>query len=40
MDKSSDKFATLMMDTGEENPLFRNYLEHQDQQKKKQRGGY
>ena len=35
MDKNSNKFTTLIMDTGEEKAQFGNYLEHQAQQKKR-----
>ena len=38
--KSSNKFTTLMMDTGEEKVRFRNYLKHYAQRKKRPKNGY
>ena len=38
--KSSNKFTTLMMDIGEVTYLFRNYLKHQAQRKKRPKNGY
>ena len=37
--RSSNKFTTLIMDIGEVKAQFRNYLEHQAQQKKRQKNG-
>ena len=39
MDEKFKKFTTLMMDIGEVKVQFRNYLEHQTQQKKRQKNG-
>ena len=37
--KNSNKFTILMVDIGEVKAQFRNYLEHQAQQKKRQKNG-
>ena len=37
MDESSNKFTTLMTDIGEVKVRFRNYLNHQAQQKKRKK---